>query len=243
LCAALFLRGIECWQVPTTLLAMADSAVGGKTAVDLPEGKNLVGCVHPPALVVVDPSLLSSLPEIEFRSGLAEVLKAAIGLDAVLFGLLEREHPAVAARAGDALERAIHRALAAKVAVVERDLREDGPRRLLNLGHTLGHALEAHAHYARPHGLCVARGLHFAVTVAEALGPLAAADAGRCRALLLAYGHRPEPLPPAAELLPFVRRDKKAAGACVHFVLPTGIGQSAVQALPIDRLARWIDGG
>ncbi|MGE3173949.1 MAG: 3-dehydroquinate synthase family protein [Planctomycetota bacterium] len=241
LCAALYLRGIECWQVPTTLLAMVDSAVGGKTAVNLPEGKNLVGCVHPPTRVAIDPSLLRELPEVEFQSGLAEVVKVAIGLDGHLFELLERRTAAVLAREPAALELAIHRAVAAKAEVVASDLREDGPRRLLNLGHTLGHALEAHAGYTRPHGLCVARGLWFALAVAVAEGAITGHDADRCRALLTALGFAPDPLPPVAELLPFLRRDKKAEGASVHFVLPIGIGRSAARPLPMARLEDALD--
>ncbi len=235
-CSALYLRGIECWQVPTTLMGMVDSAVGGKTAVNLPEGKNLVGAVHPPALVIVDPTFVASLPEREFRSGLAEAIKMAIGVDAALFARLEQDGAAVRARDLGALETVIHRALAAKAAVVEGDLREDGARRVLNLGHTVGHALEALADYREPHGLCVARGLHFALDVATQLAAIAAPDAARCRALLAAHGHLPTPLPPRARLEPFLRRDKKLAGERVHFVVPTGIGRCEVRPLAVTDL-------
>jgi 3-dehydroquinate synthase len=238
LCAALFLRGIEFWVVPTTLLAMVDSAVGGKNAVNLPEGKNLVGTVHPPALVAADPALLSGLPPAELRSGLAEAIKVAIGLDAALFERLETEAAAIQQGQAAALLPVVHRCLAAKVAVVAADLREDGPRRLLNLGHTLGHALEARAGGALPHGLAVARGLHFALDVAADLRAIAPADADRCRRLLAAYGHARDPLPPLAELLPFLRRDKKVAGQAIAFVVPTGIGRSDVRTMPLRELER-----
>ena len=236
LCAALYLRGIECWQAPTTMMAMVDSAVGGKTAVNLPEGKNLVGAVHPPSRVYVDPTMLDGLPDVEFRSGLAEAIKVGIGLDAPLFAILERESDAVQSRDPGAVLRVIQRSLAAKCAVVESDLREDGPRRLLNLGHTLGHALEAHGNFTEPHGLCVARGLHFALDVAEQFGAMRREDAERCRATLLRYGHLRTTLPPAERIWPFVARDKKSEGGSIHFVMPTGIGKSRVEALQHERV-------
>ena len=243
LCAALYLRGIECWQAPTTMMAMVDSAVGGKTAVNLPEGKNLVGAVHPPSRVYVDPTMLEGLPDVELRSGIAEAIKMGIGLDASLFAILEREHAAVIAREPGVIERVIHRSLAAKCAVVESDLREDGPRRLLNLGHTLGHALEALADGRIPHGLCVARGLHFALDVSESLSAMRSEDAERCRKVLLRYGHQRTALPSVEQLLPFVARDKKAEQGSVHFVLPTGIGQSRVERLRLDQLRALLAAG
>ena len=241
LCAALYLRGIECWQAPTTMMAMVDSAVGGKTAVNLPEGKNLVGAVHPPSRVYVDPTMLEGLPDAQFRSGLAEAIKVGIGLDAPLFAILEREHEAVQARDHDAILRVAQRALAAKCAVVESDLREDGPRRLLNLGHTLGHAIEAHGNYAEAHGLCVARGLHFALDVAETIGAMRREDAERCRAVLLRYGHLRSELPPVDSLWPFVARDKKSEQGTIHFVVPTGVGRSRVEPLSHERVRSLLE--
>ncbi len=234
LAASLFLRGIEFWQVPTTLLAMVDSAVGGKTAVNLPEGKNLAGTVHPARLALVDVDWLATLPQAEFRSGLAEVIKTAIGLDGELFELLEREPARLAARDPDLLLDVVRRSIAAKIAVVEADPREHGRRRLLNLGHTLGHALEAHADFGVPHGLCVARGLHFALTLAEQLAAIPAAAVTRARELLLRHGFARHPLPPDTELLPYVARDKKVADGLLQFALPTGIGSSEVRPLPLD---------
>ncbi|MEQ1631543.1 MAG: 3-dehydroquinate synthase family protein [Planctomycetota bacterium] len=241
LCAALWLRGIECWQVPTTMMAMVDSAIGGKTAVNLPEGKNLVGVVHPPTRVFVDPTLLEQLPDTEFKSGLAEAQKVAIGLDRELFAFLEQNGAAIRARRPEALAEVIHRALQAKATVVESDLREDGPRRLLNLGHTLGHALEAHGDFREPHGLCVARGLHFALDVAESLRAMTATDLDRCRNLLVQFGHLRTPLPTASTLMPFVLRDKKVEAGQVHFVVPTGIGESRVQRLRADQIAAVLE--
>lgn len=237
LAAALYLRGIEFWQVPTTLLAMVDSSVGGKTAVNLPEGKNLVGALHPAARVFVDVELLTGLPEAEYRSGLAEAIKMAIGCDGELFGHLERHADAILARDLAALDPVVVRSIAAKIAVVEQDPREQGPRRILNLGHTLGHALEAHSGFTVPHGHCVARGLHLALGLAATAGTMPAAQASRAAALLTRYGHPRTPLPPAAELLPFLARDKKILDGMVQFVVPTGIGSARPQAIPLATLA------
>jgi len=235
-CASLYLRGIEAWQVPTTLLSMVDSSVGGKTAVNLPEGKNLVGTVHPARLVIIDVDFAESLPDTEFRSGLAEAVKMGIGLDRELFELLERERTRVLQRDPDVLLEVIERSIAAKIAVVEDDLHDNGRRRLLNLGHTLGHAIEAHARGGNPHGLCVARGLHFALELARDDNAIAADDASRCRELLHAYGYRRDPLPPPEALMPFIANDKKLQGDTVQFALPCGIGESRVAPVTLDSI-------
>ncbi len=240
LAAALYLRGIDVWQVPTTLLAMVDSSVGGKTAVNLPEGKNLVGSVHPAQRVFIDVDWLAALPELEFRCGLAEVVKMAIGLDRELFVLLEQQRSGIQARDPQLMIEVVRRSIAAKIAVVERDLHEHGPRRLLNLGHTLGHALEAHAGFTAPHGLCVARGLHFALGVAAASGTMPSADVTRARDLLFAYGFERTPLPPASELQPFLARDKKVSREVLQFAMPTGIGSSAVQPVTVAEIGHWL---
>lgn len=229
--AALYLRGIRLISVPTTLLAMLDSSIGGKAAVNLPEGKNLIGQLWPAAEVIIDPDHLATLPPREIASGLGEALKMAIGLDAALFDLLERERDAVLRRDVDVLATVIDRAVRAKVRIVELDPHDHGHRHLLNLGHTLGHALEAHGGFTCPHGVAVARGLHHVVELARQLGVLAADDATRARALLIAYGFEATPLPAAAELLPFVARDKKVRGGVLRAVLPTAIGRSEVVAM------------
>ncbi|MBK8100062.1 MAG: 3-dehydroquinate synthase [Planctomycetes bacterium] len=234
LCACLWQRGVDLWQVPTTLLAMVDSAVGGKTALNLPAGKNLVGTIWPASRVIVDPAFVATLPEREFASGLAEAVKMAIGLAASLFALLEQNVAGVRARQPDLLVQVIERSIAAKIAVVEGDLRETGQRRILNLGHTLGHALEAHAGGALAHGLAVARGLHFALELAASLQAISPVDLARCQRLLAAYGHDRWPLPPSEEWLPFLLRDKKVQDGVLHFALPTGIGRAEPRALAID---------
>lgn len=243
LAAALYHRGITHWQVPTTLLAMADSSVGGKTAVNLAEGKNLAGAVHPAELVVVDVEACSTLPEPEYRSGLAEVVKIAIGRDRELFEVLEHSRDAVLARDIDMLVAVLHRAIAAKVAVVEADAHELGLRRLLNLGHTLGHALEARAQGAVPHGLCVAQGIHFALALALADRAITAVDAARCTRLLESLGFAREPLPRCHEVMPWIARDKKRVDATLHFAMPTGIGTSAVVPMPLRRIETALPGG
>ncbi len=237
LAAALYVRGVDLVQVPTSLLAMLDSSVGGKTAINLPEGKNLAGAFWPARAVRIDPRLLATLPEDELRSGLGEALKIAIGLDADLFALLESRRDQVLACDPETMVAVIAAAVRAKIAIVERDPDERGARRLLNLGHTLGHALEAHSGYSVPHGVAVARGLHFAVALAERRQALPAADAARCRALLEAYGFAATPLPPFAELTEFLARDKKAEHDGVRFILPTAIGASRCELLPLTALA------
>ncbi|MCR9246431.1 MAG: 3-dehydroquinate synthase [bacterium] len=240
LCASLYMRGIELWQVPTTLLAMVDSSVGGKTAVNLPEGKNLVGSVHPASRILIDVDFLTTLPENEFRSGLAEAVKMAIGVDRELFELLDRQSDAVLDRQPDVLLAVIERAIAGKIAIVEGDLHEGGQRRLLNLGHTLGHAIEGLGRGTLAHGLCVARGLHFALELARDLGALATADFERSVGLLTRYGYERDPLPPTDELMAFVQHDKKVQGDTVQFALPTGIGTARVEPIRLDRIRQQL---
>lgn len=228
LTAALHRRGVDLVQVPTTLLAMVDSSVGGKTAINLTGGKNLAGHLWPAVEVWIDIAFLRSLPEVEWRSGLGEVAKIAIGLDAALFAFLEDSVDAVLGRDAGATRTIVEAALRAKIRIVEADPTELGPRRLLNLGHTLGHALEARSGYALSHGVAVARGLRHAIDVAETTATLDATDAARMRHLLARLGFDDAPLPPVAELAPFVGRDKKLAGGVLHAVLPTAIGQSEI---------------
>lgn len=237
LAASLYKRGIELTMIPTTLLAMLDSSVGGKTAINLPEGKNLIGHVWPASQVLIDPLFLPSLTATEFGSGLGEALKMAIGLDAELFDLLESRPDAVLNREREPLQQVIVRAVRAKIAVVEQDVHESGPRRLLNLGHTLGHALEMQTNSTIPHGHAVARGLHFSLDVAQTRGWLEGAAAERCRALLRRYGFEAHPLPPTDALLPFLARDKKVEGEHLHFVVPTGIGRCRSVPLTLAEIA------
>ena len=237
LAASTFLRGIGLVQVPTTLLSMLDSSVGGKTAINLPEGKNLVGSFYPASLVLADMELLNSLSDEEYRSGLGEALKAGIGLDRNLFELLERERVGVLGRDPEVLTEVVSLGIQAKIRLVEQDPREEGPRRLLNLGHTLGHALEAHSTWAMPHGMAVARGLHFALSVAVRRNLLDARDQHRCVELLEAYGFEATPLPPPDDLMPYLTRDKKRLGRDLVMALPSGIGTAEQVPVEMEQLS------
>lgn len=242
--AACWMRGIDVIQLPTTLLAMVDSSVGGKTAVDLPAGKNLVGAFHPPRAVIADTSTLRTLPDRELRAGLAEVVKyAAIAAsldarDAGFLGWLEARADALLARDDAVLVETIARCCAFKAAVVARDPLERGDRALLNFGHTFGHAIETEQGYAGTHGdglnhgEAVAVGMVLAARLSTALGLAPAADAERLRALLHRLGlptTLPAGLAPAA-LLARMRLDKKADAVGIRFILWDGVGTARVVA-------------
>jgi 3-dehydroquinate synthase len=234
--AACWMRGIDCVQLPTTLLAMVDSSVGGKTAVDLPQGKNLVGAFHPPRAVFADTGTLATLPDRELRAGLAEVIKyGAIG-DARFLDWLEAHADALLARDPEALTEAIARSCQHKAEIVERDPFEHGERALLNLGHTFGHAIEAEQGYsgvgndALNHGEAVAVGMVLASRLSAHLGMAAAADTDRMRALLSRFG-LPTAIPAGLEpdlLLARMRLDKKANAQGLRFVLWEAPGAARV---------------
>lgn len=223
--AGCFLRGIEFVQLPTTLLAQVDAAIGGKTGVDLPGGKNTVGLFHHPRLVVADTSLLPSLPRGELRSGLVEVVKMAALLDPPLLARVEENLETLLAGDPAALEPVVAAAAAAKIGVVHRDPTEQGDRQLLNFGHTLGHALESAGGYSGlRHGEAVAYGLLFVLRLAARRG-LARDLAPRLAALLARFDL--PPLPPAQpeELLAHMARDKKAREKGLTWVLPAALGE------------------
>lgn len=228
--AATYLRGIPVVQIPTTLLAQVDSAIGGKVGVNHPLGKNLIGAFHPPAAVVVDPALLATLPRREFRAGLYEVLKYGMIASRPLFDRVGASLPALFARDASALMPVIAESCRLKAAIVEQDERETGPRRALNFGHTVGHALEAVTKYRRfRHGEAVGYGMLAAVHLAVARGAFQAADRELLSAQLVQMG----PLPPvadlsAAQVVEAAGRDKKVVAGRLHFVLPTAIGQTTV---------------
>jgi len=227
--AATFARGLPVWQVPTTLVAQVDSAIGGKTGINLEAGKNLVGCFWQPTGVVADIETLGSLPDREFTSGLAEVVKYGMILDAAFFSWLEANLPAVLAREPAALLHAVERSAAIKADVVERDEREQtGLRAALNYGHTFAHAFETAAGYGTLlHGEAVAIGMACAARLAAALGRVTADVVARQDALIDACG-LPRRLPRSAgsvdELLAIMARDKKSIGGRLRFVLPSRIG-------------------
>jgi len=229
--AACWMRGVRFLQLPTTLLAMVDSSVGGKTAVDLEAGKNLVGAFHQPAAVLADLSTLATLPARELRAGLAEVVKAAAIADAAFFDWLEAHAEGLIAGDEALLEHAIATSVAYKAGVVARDEHERGERMLLNFGHTFGHAIEAAQGYGGLlHGEAVAVGMLLAAKLSTQLGRAPAADAQRLHALLARLG-LPTALPaglPAPELLARMRLDKKAVSGVPRLVLWRGIGQAEV---------------
>jgi 3-dehydroquinate synthase len=226
--AAAYHRGVACLQVPTTLLAQVDAAIGGKTGVNLPEGKNLVGAFHQPAGVLADVETLTTLPEREYRAGLGELAKYGFMGDAELTATLEApaSAAALAAREPDVLEDVVAKAAAIKAAVVSADEQErTGLRATLNYGHTLAHALETAGGYGLLHGEAVAVGLVFATELAAATGRVDPGEADRCRSMLAGLG-LPTRAPDgfsADELLALMRRDKKASGG-LTFVLPRSGG-------------------
>ncbi len=229
--AATYLRGLRVIQAPTTLMAQVDSAIGGKTGINLAVGKNLVGAFHQPCLVVADPAVLATLPAREFRAGLAEVVKYGVIADANLFRDLERRADTVLAREPAEMRRIIARCAAIKARVVSRDERETrGLRAALNFGHTVGHALEAATRYgALLHGEAVALGMAAAARLSCARAGLSARDASRILALLTRLG-LPVRLPRSARGLvtraeAALRLDKKAAGGRTRFVLAQRIGR------------------
>ena len=222
--AACWMRGIDVVQLPTTLLAMVDSSVGGKTAVDLPAGKNLVGAFHPPVAVVADTTTLRTLPDRELRAGLAETVKYGAIADAEFLGWLEGNVDPLLARDDATLAEAIARACRHKAAIVARDPREHGERALLNFGHTFAHAIEAACGYdaAGPnHGEAVAIGMVLAARLSSALGMAPAADTDRLVALLARFG-LPVALPSGMDpdvLLARMRLDKKTTATGQRLVL------------------------
>jgi 3-dehydroquinate synthase len=227
--AASYLRGVALVQVPTTVVAQVDSAVGGKTGVNLPEGKNLVGAFYPPRLVLVDPLALATLPEREFRGGLAEVIKYGVIADAKLFAFLEKNFDVILARDGDALRHVFERSIRIKAEVVGKDERESGLREILNFGHTFGHALESATHYKRyQHGEAVAWGMMCAAMLGHERGLTAPQDVARIVSLIRRMGALPAwPSASAKDLVEAMRSDKKSRGGKLRFVLSKRIGQAS----------------
>jgi 3-dehydroquinate synthase len=224
--AAIFMRGIPVIQAPTTLLAQVDAAVGGKTGVNLVSGKNLLGSFHQPLAVLIDPDVLRTLPEREYRAGLYEIVKCGVIRDAALFGVLDGCAGAVLRQEPEVVQQVIADAVRIKAEVVTADEREGDLRRILNFGHTFGHALEAETKYERLlHGEAVAFGMQAATVLAERLGDLAAADAASIQRVIVRYG----PIPKlggiaSANLAARLLSDKKTVQGKIHFVLPVSIG-------------------
>ena len=228
--AACYQRGIAFVQVPTTLLAQVDSSVGGKTGVNHPGGKNLIGAFHQPAAVFADTDALSTLPDRELRAGLAEVIKYGLIVDRDFFDWLEDNAATLLARDTDALTHAIRRSCEIKAEIVARDEREQGDRALLNLGHTFGHAIESATNYSTwLHGEAVGAGMLLAADMSQRLGWVSGADVDRVERMLKAFGLRTDVRELAAgTLADKMKIDKKVAAGRIRLVLLKAIGKSVV---------------
>ena len=236
--ASMYMRGIPFVQVPTTLLAQVDSSVGGKTGVDLPEGKNLVGAFYQPRAVFIDPDVLATLPREELLGGLAEVIKYGVIWDREFFDFLETEREKILSLQDEALLPMLARCCEIKAQVVEEDEREGGLRRILNFGHTIGHAVEAASNFRLIHGLAISIGMRAAADLAVRGGYFQPGEAERIRLLLKDYG-LPVTIPDDLDrslIREFLQRDKKNVAGKIFFVLPTTIGKVIVtsEVAPAD---------
>lgn len=241
--AATYQRGVSYVQVPTTLLSQVDSSVGGKTAINHPLGKNMIGAFHQPRLVLADMDTLKTLPERELRSGLAEVIKHGLVRDAAFLGWLESNIERLLARDAEALEHAVLRSVEIKADIVAQDERESGLRKVLNFGHTFGHAIETGSGYGTwLHGEAVAAGMAMAADLSRQLGYLSEADAGRIRSLLQRAG-----LPVASKgitperMQQLMSVDKKVKEGRIHFVLLERLGAATLRDdVPLAALDRTL---
>jgi 3-dehydroquinate synthase len=226
LLASLYMRGVDVVQIPTTVQAQLDAAIGGKTGVNLRTGKNLLGTFHQPRVVLIDPALLSTLPEREFRAGLYEALKCGVIGNPALFARLEKVHVKTLRRKAATVEWVIAESVRLKARVVSSDEREGGLRRVLNFGHTIGHALEAESGYRRfLHGEAVAWGMIAATHIAVMTGRIDSITAMRISNAVLSLGNLPTIEARSSNIVRLLRSDKKTLNTVVHFVLPREIGK------------------
>ncbi|MGJ5814361.1 3-dehydroquinate synthase [Paludibaculum fermentans] len=235
--AAIYMRGIPVIQIPTTLLSQVDAAVGGKTGANLVGGKNLIGSFHQPLAVLTDPDVLATLPEREYRAGLFEVIKHGVIACEPLFRLMQNEQPRVMAREPGAVEQMVAESVRIKCEVVTADEKEMGLRKILNFGHTVGHAMEAETKYAHfLHGEAVGLGMIAATHLSRLAGRLSEDHSSEIIDVVNAYGPFPSTAPLSVDnLMPRLVKDKKAIQGTVHFVLATGIGSTeVVPGLPAD---------
>jgi 3-dehydroquinate synthase len=230
--AAIFMRGVPVIQVPTTLLAQVDAAVGGKTGVNLVSGKNLIGSFHQPLAVLIDPAVLDSLPDREYHAGLYEIIKAGVIRSEPLFQLLKERSAEVLGKSPEVVDWIIAESVRIKAEVVSSDERESGLRRILNFGHTFGHALEAETHYTRfLHGEAVSWGMRAATRLAETLEMISPEEATAIIKVLEAYGPIPDCKGVSRVGLQIrLMKDKKTIQHRIHFVLPVKIGEVVVRS-------------
>ena len=235
--AATYMRGIHLIQIPTTLLACVDSSVGGKTAVDLPEGKNLLGAFYQPDRVICDPELLATLPEGTFSDGMAEVIKYGMIANAHLLKAIE------GGRAADHLEEIIEACVQMKRDIVQADEFDNGERQLLNLGHTFGHAIEALSDFQLSHGKCVAIGMAMITRAAVRRGLCDPQAMHVLQTLLEAYHLPNRTAYAAADIAHRAGMDKKARGGTVSLIVPAGIGKSRIMTVQTAHLIDWVEEG
>lgn len=235
--ASTYLRGIGFIQIPTTLLAMVDSSVGGKTAIDLPAGKNLAGTFYQPWLVLCDPDCLDSLPDEIFRDGCAEVIKYAVLGNAPFFEELNRTPPHAQ------LEHIIETCVRMKRDIVAQDEFDRGQRQLLNLGHTFGHGIEACSGFAVSHGSAVAIGMAMIVRSAAQLGLCTAGTRDAVLALLRQYGLPVDCAYPVEQMLGTILHDKKASGGSINLIVPTAVGSCEIRKTPASEISDWLRAG
>ena len=235
--AATYLRGISYLQIPTTILAQVDSSVGGKTAINLPEGKNLAGAFHQPSFVLCDTGLLDTLPMEQIKAGCGEVIKYALGFDKDLFALLEKDGMDFDR------EQVIARCIAIKDDLVSRDTQDHGCRQLLNLGHTVGHAIEKCSGFTLPHGIGVAMGMGIVTRAAVANHMCEPEVLLRLEALLAQFGLSSGSPYPMEQLIPAMLEDKKRMGDTLNLILPMSVGHCAVTPMPVADAIEFIRKG
>lgn len=245
--ASIFMRGLAVVQIPTTVLAQVDASIGGKTGVNLPIGKNLIGTFHQPQAVLVDPEILGTLDEREFRAGLFESLKCGVIRDPRLFQFMMRSSSNIRQRDGKALQRVIVDSVRVKARVVAADERESGLRRILNFGHTVGHALESATEYTQLlHGEAVAWGMIAATEIAKDLGVCPESIAREIDAAIRSYGPLPAVTADPSEIMRRLVSDKKTVSGKVHVVLPVKIGRvkivGGVESAVIEKAVHSIQG-
>ncbi len=237
--ASIYMRGVDVIQVPTTVLAQVDAAIGGKTGVNLVSGKNLLGTFHQPRAVLIDPSVLETLPAREYHAGLYESLKCGVIGDPGLFKLFEERHSEILDRDPMVVEKVIADSVRLKASVVSADEREGGLRQVLNFGHTIGHALEAETRYTQLlHGEAVAWGMIAATHIALSTGTLNSVTAGRITNAVLGFGRLPRMNWKTANIVKRLRSDKKTRQGVVHFILPREIGKVEITSDVSEEVVR-----
>lgn len=238
LVASLYVRGVDCGFVSTTLLSQVDAGIGGKNGVNAGGIKNIAGTFRQPVFVISDPLFLSTLPEIEYRSGLGEVVKYGLIWKSDIFIRLEERFCNGSATKDVAIESIIPECIKIKSAIVEKDEKEDGARRLLNLGHTAGHAIEAAT--GLPHGFAVAHGIVFAASVSEEMGYLDRADKNRIERVLTEMNILPPVDIKNGRVASLLLSDKKRAEKDIRFVFLKGIGEAVIEKVPLVEVAGWL---